>query len=137
MSPERSSIARQDPRVVLLLCSPVERVVAADPTAFQAPLAVAGLEFLGSAPTTLTWDDQSTSVGGGVRYDVASGALSVLRDGSVADVTCLASQTGVPSASDARVPAAGDGFWYLVRARNACGIGSYGMAALDAAPTCP
>jgi hypothetical protein len=109
-----------------------------DATAWSAPQAVTGLGLSGSGTTTLTWDDQSEAVGSGVRYDVATGDLEVLRStASFAGATCLDSQTALPSASDGRPLGPDAGFWYLVRARNVCGIGTYGPIGLDAASACP
>ena len=47
-------------------------------------------------------------------------------DAASASEACLAS--GIPKLAfiDEVVPATGRGQWYLVRARNLCGIGSYG-----------
>jgi hypothetical protein len=109
-----------------------------DATAWSAPKVVTGLGLSGSGTTSLTWDDQSEAVGPGVRYDVATGDVGTLRStGSFSGATCLESQTSLPSTSDGRPLGAGSGFWYLVRARNACGIGTYGAAGLDAASPCP
>jgi hypothetical protein len=109
-----------------------------DAAAWSAPQVVTGLVLSGSGTTSLTWDDQSEAVGSGVRYDVATGDLGTLRStGTFSGATCLGSQTALPSASDGRPLGPDEGFWYLVRARNACGIGAYGAAGLDAASPCP
>jgi len=107
-----------------------------DAGAWSPPQLVSDLRWTGAA--TLAWDDESSAVGPGVRYDLASGDLDQLRaSGGFAGGVCVASQVGAASATDARVPGPAAGFWYLARARNVCGIGSYGPAALDGASPCP
>ena len=109
-----------------------------DPTAFALPAPVASLALNGGGATTLTWAAQSSTAGTGVRYDVATGRLSDLRGiAGFGAATCLASTLPAPTTSDARTPTLGDGFYYLVRAKDACGIGTYDAAALDAASPCP
>lgn len=109
-----------------------------DPTAWGSPQPVTGLAVAGSATTSLTWDDQAPAIGSGAQYDVATGLVSDLHGSAgYGAATCLASRVGVPSASDARTPAVGDGFYYLVRSRNVCGIGTYEAPPLDAASPCP
>jgi len=63
-------------------------------------------------------------------YDVAWGTLAALRvDGGVDAAQCLADDLAVPSFSDPLAdPVLGAGRYYIVRLRNACGTGSYGMA---------
>ncbi|HXI03075.1 MAG TPA: hypothetical protein VNI57_07845 [Candidatus Saccharimonadales bacterium] len=71
---------------------------------------------------TLSW----TPLAGPVVYDVMRGSLSMLPVGDEPDETCLASQTSATSTSDATLPAPGAGFYYLARATDSCGVGSYG-----------
>ena len=77
-----------------------------------------------AAFTRLAWDGQ----GAGDRFDVAGGALSSLRlDGSATGATCLGNDQAAVQWDDARPdPASGDGDYYLLRAQNVCGTGSYG-----------
>ena len=116
---------------------------ATDATAFAVPAEVPRVRPSGSAPT-LGWDPQRAEAGDGTTYVVVSGELS----GGVPSACTL--QTGLtePSYTDPRPnPPIGDGFFYLVRAGNACGDGTFGDGtgpvdprdALDAAlpPTCP
>ena len=49
--------------------------------------------------------------------------------------TTAALMMAVPSTSDALPPGLGEGYWYLVRARHACGTGTYGWAAANGIPT--
>ena len=51
--------------------------------------------------------------------------------------SCLADDVSGNTASDEAEPAPGEGFWYLVRAGNACGVGSYGSEGSGGVPTVP
>ena len=75
-------------------------------------------------PQTWTWT--VVDAGSGTVYDLARGVLSELRAGSHASDTCVVTGSGTGSGVDATAPPAGDGFWYLARARNACGSGTWG-----------
>lgn len=73
----------------------------------------------------VTWTDPGT------RADVVSGRVSVLHaDRSVASGTCFAEDVAGTSVIDARpMPGtSGDGWWYLVRAQDSCGTGTWGTA---------
>ena len=64
----------------------------------------------------------------GVRYDVASGELSALRGSGLGPATgCLESDLAEALADDPRPgPAMGNGYYYLVRARNSCASPGFG-----------
>jgi hypothetical protein len=85
---------------------------------------VQGLEIADSS--TLTWADQ----GGGIHYDLVSGSISDLNiDGGVASATCLQDNATGNSYTDTRQdPATNAGYYYIVRAQNACDTGTYGYA---------
>jgi hypothetical protein len=70
------------------------------------------------------------------RYDVARGTLGGWPVGSGAE-SCLTDDTFGTSASDADVPAAGQGYWYLFRGENVCGNGGYGSQGSHGVPTAP
>ncbi|MDH3284737.1 MAG: YncE family protein [Acidobacteriota bacterium] len=98
---------------------------AADPALKAAPDAVSGLAFDGLG--LLTWSLLDGQAGSATTYDVASGMLSDLPSTGVDLAVCLAGDLSGPSYDDTRAdPAAGDGYFYLLRGRNACGDGSYG-----------
>ena len=60
-------------------------------------------------------------------YDVLRGSIAGLPVGSSPGTeTCVAQVTGT-TANDADVPGPGQGSWELVRARNGCGLGSWGQ----------
>jgi hypothetical protein len=83
---------------------------------------VTGLSIDGS--TTLTWDEQLD----GITYDVVSGQLSdLVPSGGVGAVTCLVNDAASASHTDTQPdPTTGEGYYYLIRAENACGTGTYG-----------
>jgi hypothetical protein len=97
-----------------------------DPTVWTTPLEVGGLVLSSPAPTRLAWAGQGT----GARYDVAGGALSQMRsDGGVAGAGCLDDDLSAATAEDSRPgPEPGEGLYYIVRAENACGAGTYGAS---------
>jgi hypothetical protein len=77
---------------------------------------------------TLSWDSVGPSAGDGTVYDVVRGYLSELPVGRGASETCLARGLAEAATVDTEVPPPGEGYWYLVRGRNGCGIGGYGTA---------
>ncbi|HEX6851367.1 MAG TPA: thrombospondin type 3 repeat-containing protein [Candidatus Polarisedimenticolaceae bacterium] len=95
-----------------------------DPSLAGPPSEVAGVLVDDLAGTTVAWG----SLGASARYDVAGSDLAALRaDGNAGAATCLADDVTATSWADPRPePAPGDGFYYLVRAQNACGNGGYG-----------
>jgi len=102
-----------------------------DPTLIAPPGEVAGLLFAADR-TTLMWDSAQPSAGSATVHQVLRGAQLPVGSGAEA---CLSPGTPASSVADAELPSAGAGFWYLVRARNACGVGSYGAARTSGA--CP
>jgi len=101
---------------------------------------VAAFSVAGKAPTVLSWTSQAAATGPGVVYDVVGGSLLALRSGGLAAATsCVASNLTAAGYSDTRpLPAPGDGYYYLTRAENGCGTGTFGTgrAALNTL-TCP
>jgi hypothetical protein len=102
-------------------------------TAGSAPGAVSPVTSAKSGVTaTFHWDPAD----GATSYDLLRGRVTDWPVGSnpLAE-TCLADDIAGTSADDAAVPAVGDAFWYLVRAENACGLGSYGSQGTHGVPT--
>lgn len=97
-----------------------------DGTVFAIPVEVAGVT-LPPDKSTLNWTSAQPTSGSSTVHDVLRGALAQLPVGSGTGESCVVSGTSAATASDSALPAAGDGFWYLVRARNLCGVGSYGV----------
>ena len=96
-----------------------------DGTAFAVPGEVAHVLF-DSDKQTATWDSAAPGSGSGTVHDVVRGTLSELPVGSGPSETCAATGTPDASASDLSLPVSGQGYWYLIRGRNACGTGTYG-----------
>jgi serine protease AprX len=102
---------------------------------FDAPGEAAGLGFAADK-TTLSWESWSFAAGSGTLYDVVRGDLANLRaDGTIAAAACLGAPSLQASVADEVTPASGEGFYYVVQARNACGAGSFG--ALRTHTACP
>lgn len=111
-----------------------------DSGATSVPAESTGLRVSGQDPATLEWNSQAEASGTGTVYDVITGSLSaLLSSGGFTDASCLEAGLSEPAASDGRTPLPGDGFEYLVRARNACGEGPYGAGreGLDQSSPCP
>jgi hypothetical protein len=95
----------------------------------------------------ISWEDLEAVAGAGTVYDLLAGSLNALRAaGDFSGAICAAA--GVPAgpiASPVPDPPPSDGVYYLLRARNACGAGTYGDGltspdprdTLDASPPCP
>jgi hypothetical protein len=96
----------------------------ADGTAFRVPREVSGVRF--RTDTLLDWNSSAAGSGGGARYDVMQGTLPHLSTGSGAAEICLANESPERTLTDAMIPALGTGFFYVVRASNACGTGTFG-----------
>jgi hypothetical protein len=112
----------------------------ADAGSYAQPQEVANLTETGAGTTSLTWQGQESLAGAGVLYDVVTGSIADLSSGvGFSGSTCLAAGLTSPASTDENSPGASDGFYYLVRARNVCGSGTYGpgRGALDAASPCP
>ncbi|HEX4825915.1 MAG TPA: hypothetical protein VFV19_16565 [Candidatus Polarisedimenticolaceae bacterium] len=80
----------------------------------------------GSQVATLSWDASS----GATWYDVVAGPLSVLRssggDYSQATTKCVANRIAVTTTDDpTAVPPPGNGVWFVARASNCRGRGTY------------
>ncbi|HYV17857.1 MAG TPA: VCBS repeat-containing protein [Verrucomicrobiae bacterium] len=89
---------------------------------FAAPMEVAGLV---CAANDVSWNSQAASAGAATLYDVVRGDLPM--SGAPAP-QCLADGLAQATWNDPAAPAIGTGYWYQVRAGNACGVGGYGNA---------
>ncbi len=100
----------------------------ADPATLVAPSAVLDLTVVHQAgTTTLGWDDQSGTTGPSLRYDLLGGDLSSLAVSGLATTACVVSTLENATHEDLRPdPLAGDGYYYLIRAVNPCGVGDLG-----------
>jgi len=108
---------------------------------FAPPSEVTGVGVAHALPAstaTVTWDSQDLVAGEDTCYDIASGLLSDLHaDAGYADVACWANELADLPRNDARALASKAGYYYLVRAQNLCGNGTYGPPALDLLAPCP
>ncbi len=111
----------------------------ADPAVWYAPVEVSVIAVSAGPPTGLSWTGQGALVGPGTTYDLVSG--TVPGGGGPPGFTgaaCLHSGGGTTYQDTRPNPAAGTGYWYLVRGRNSCGIGTYGTSPRDIGiPPCP
>ncbi len=112
----------------------------ADGGTYDAPPEVEGLGFAADK-TTLTWASLSREAGNGTVYDVVEGDLDTLRSsGVIAAAFCPVSASTANSLSDTPDPVEGTGLYYLIQARNGCGLGGFGAAsngAVRSHATCP
>jgi hypothetical protein len=108
--------------------------------AYDLPGEVVGAAF-DADKATLRWETWTPAAGSGTAYDVVRGDLANLRAaGSIGAAACLAPPAAAALATDPTVPVPGEGFYYAVQARNACGVGGWG-AGSDGVPrahgSCP
>jgi glucose/arabinose dehydrogenase len=98
-----------------------------DGSAYGFAQEVPRIRVAGKTRTTLGWNAQAAMTGPGTRYAVVTGTLAGMHGAAgFAGACTLAAGLAVPSAPDVRAPSPGDGFYYLVRAENACGAGTFG-----------
>jgi uncharacterized repeat protein (TIGR01451 family) len=110
----------------------------ADGAVWSAPGEVTGLQMTADVPAAIDWTSQASSSGPGTVYDAVSGTLqSLVGVTDFASAICL--PPGAPPYLDGRPePEVGSAYWYLVRARNSCGTGTYGTPDRDTGiPPCP
>jgi subtilisin-like proprotein convertase family protein len=91
------------------------------------PAEVTGVEAT-DAVVTLIWDSSIPGSGSATVHDVLRGDLDQLPVGTGSSETCLLNGASVAAATDSSMPSPGNGHWYLIRGRNACGTGPYGLA---------
>jgi hypothetical protein len=97
--------------------------------AWSAPGAVMGLGFVDD-DATLTWGPPAQTGAMIVTYDTLRAPQS---SGFATTMTCVESDDADTSSTDLAVPSPGSVAYYLVRAQNACGLGSAGTAS-DGSP---
>ena len=109
-----------------------------NPLVWSVPEEVANLALTSMSPTDLAWDDQGDLVGPETTYDLVSGPLSAVAGIDFSASACLQSGAGTSYLDRRPEPEPGQGFWFLARARNSCGIGTYGSSQRDAGVlSCP
>jgi len=101
-----------------------------DATVWIAPGVVTDVTVAGLAGSDVevAWSSQDGTAGPGTAYDLVTGLLGALRaEGDFRSAACLGSPHGDTPYTDVRGdPPAGDGHYFLLRARNVCGTASYG-----------
>jgi hypothetical protein len=109
-----------------------------NPLVWYAPLEAANLTLTAASPANPAWDSQDILVGPETAYDLVSGSLGPGSGVLFTAAVCLQS-AGPTSYTDSRPdPPGGQSFWYLSRARNSCGVGTYGSSLRDTGiPPCP
>lgn len=108
-----------------------------NPTLFAPPLEITVLDL---SDGSLSWDSDADHSGSSTEYDVLSGDLAELPAGGGASERCVSAASLITIANDILDPAPGSAFYYLVRGRNACGVGTYGRASNGTSrtsSTCP
>jgi len=112
-----------------------------DPNTFAAPPEALGVKVTdaGGGAVIVPWDSLDPVVGPGALYDLVSGEVSQLQaDSGFANAACLAAGLADTPFSDSRPgPAPGQATYYLVRGRNACGLGTYGNSTMVLDPRDP
>lgn len=97
-----------------------------DPGSYAVVAEVTGLA-VESDKQTITWDPDSASTGADTVHDVLRGDVAQLPIDDGLTETCLGSFAGTTTTDD-KIPLEGEAYWYVTRARNACGAGTYGFA---------
>jgi hypothetical protein len=108
-----------------------------DPGVEHAPAEVTGLT-VSAIPggVRVAWNSQAQTAGSATVHDVAGGTLGSLRASAGFDgASCLAGGIADGVFDDlGPAPVDGDGNWYLARARNTCGTGTFGPSTLAVCP---
>ncbi len=109
-----------------------------NPFVWLPPSETTNLTLTTVSPANPTWDSQAAFAGPETTYDLVSGDLGPGNGIAFGSAACLQS-SGPASFSDSRPdPGLNLGFWYLSRARNSCGVGTYGTVPRDTTiPPCP
>jgi hypothetical protein len=108
-----------------------------NPLVWNGPFEATNL-VVGPENSSLMWDSQNAQAGPGTAFDLSSGTLSGLRASGFSSSTCLQGGGGNSFTDTRPDPVVGEGYWYLTRATNACGVGTFGSSARDSGITpCP
>ncbi len=103
-----------------------------DSTAFGNPAEVDLMDVSGPAPTALAFVQQG--IGSGTRYEIVGGLVSrLLARRDFQESFCLSGMVMGGSWNDTRAdPPPGDAWYYMIRAVNGCGSGTFGSPLADA-----
>jgi hypothetical protein len=109
-----------------------------DPQVWLPPTEVQNLTLAPGPPASILWDSEGAVVGPETTYDLVSGTFGPSSGIGFATAICLQSDGGSNYSDTRPDPALTTGFWYLSRAHNPCGMGTYGTATRDLGiPSCP
>jgi len=102
-----------------------------DATAFGMPAEVDNLDVAGNAPSIVTYSTQN--IGSGTRYEILSGFVRrVAPAGGLAEDFCVAANSSSGTWQDQRPwPPDNEAWYYMIRAKNACGNGTLGSPGAD------
>jgi len=103
----------------------VDDCAPADSGAFAIPVEVSGLT-LAADGVTVSWDSEASVAGSATLYEIIRGSVAGLPVGSQTSEVCAASGLQNTTWIDLSPLPIGEVYWYLVRARNVCGMGTYG-----------
>lgn len=103
----------------------------ADTTVFAAPQEIRNLGYP-SGGSILAWESDAPNSGSSTVYQVLQGVAGQYPVGSGAGETCLAPSLSETLLGGLPTPPAGAGYYHLVRGRNACGTGTWGLASSGA-----
>ena len=101
-------------------CAPTEA------GAFAVPAEVTGLSF-STNKDTMSWNSAVPLSGNATVHEVLRGATGQLPVGSGLSESCVGVGMSAATTTDPARPLAGEGYWYLIRAKNSCGPGTYGL----------
>jgi len=108
----------------------------ANPQVWSPPAEVSNLTVTHGA--LLSWESQNSASGPETEYELASGSISETAVVALGSSTCLFSGASTSFLDSRPDPPRGESVWYLVRARNSCGVGTYGTPQRDqSATSCP
>ena len=102
-----------------------------DVGSWGSPVEVTNVDLTGSSPTQVVWDTQN--IGSATRYEIVSGLLSrMLATSGFSEGFCASAAVAGGLWSDTRPsPPVGDGWYYLARSGNGCGLGTLGSTLAD------
>jgi hypothetical protein len=104
--------------------------------AWGMPTEVLEVDVQEGAATTVSWQQQV--LGPATIYEVATGQIDTVGQVDFAGGGCVGSMVTDPQVEDSRQgPPVGVVWYYMVKARNICGPGTYGTPERDGHPACP
>ncbi|MCI0658332.1 MAG: hypothetical protein L0170_14870, partial [Acidobacteria bacterium] len=106
-----------------------------NPSVWHSPFEVTNLGANPGNPANFFWDSQNIQAGPGTVFDLSSGKLTDLHGLGFSLSTCLQGAGGNSYADTRPDPPVGEGYWYLTRPTNSCGVGTFGSSERDSGIT--